>query len=181
MLNVRMSFKQEFSEFYNSFTTTDKGKEYLKLTGIQRQNLDLPYMVDQFFNNHVGDISINPNANVGDSKNPITYSHEIVSAAYKITGLYFLWTQLVDDWGLEEANDLIKKFIVGSLYLHDATKILMCYCFAASTSNIIFEGRPYGPLMSKQPKRLQSFVGAVTEYAMDLSNCFAGAIALGDF
>ena len=179
-LSIRMSFEQDFSDLYNSFTTTESGKEFLRLAGIQRQNLDLPEMVDKFFNNHVGDMSVNPNANVGNSKNPITYSHEIVSPAYKLAGFYLLWKQMKEDWGLEEANDLMKKMIIGTFYFHDATKILVPYCFAASTSHIMESGRPYGQLTSKPPKRLQSFMGAVTEYTMDLSQEFAGAIALGD-
>jgi len=180
MLNIRMSFDQEFSDFYNKFTNTDKGKDFLRLSGIQRQNLDLPNMMDQFFNNHIGDMSVNPNSNVGNAKNPITYSHEIVSPAYKLAGLYMLWRRMKKDWGLETADDLLKKIIIGTFYLHDATKILVPYCFATSTSNILCEGRPYGPLNSKPPKRLHSFIGAITEYTMDLSQEFAGAIALGD-
>jgi len=85
MLNIKMSFDKDFSDFYNSFTTTEKGKEFLRLTGIQRQNLDLPSMTDKFFSDHLGDMSVNANANVGNSKSPITFSHEIVSPAYKIT------------------------------------------------------------------------------------------------
>ena len=181
MLNIRMSFEQDFSDLYNSFTNSDKGKEFLRLTGIQRQNLDLPEMVNQFFNNHIGDMSVNGNANVGNNKSPTTFSNEIVSPAYKLVGIYMLWQQLVEDHGLDTANDLIKKYIIGTVYIHDSTRLLVPYCFSASTSNILFEGRPYSPLQSKPPKRLQSFVGACTEYAMDLSLSFCGAVAFGDF
>jgi ribonucleoside-triphosphate reductase len=180
-LSIRMNFDDDFVEFYNSFANNPRGKDYLKLTGIQRDNLDLPHMADSFFGNHIGDISVNPNSSVGDNKNHVTYSHEIVNAWYKLMGFYRLWQQMKEDWGLEEANDLLTKVIIGTFYVHDATKILIPYCFAASTSLLMTEGRPYGPLHSFPPKRLRSFVGQVTEYTMDLSQEFAGAIALGDF
>jgi len=181
MLTIKMGFCDEFSELYNSFTTSDKGKEFLRLDGIQRQNLDFPSMSQKFFNEHIGDVSVSPNSNVGDDKNPITYAHEIASPLNKLMGIYTLWQQLHSDYGLETANDLIKKLIIGTFYFHDSTRMMVPYCFAASTSSVLFEGRPYSTLQSKPPKRLRSFVGAVTEYAMDLSQSFCGAIALGDF
>ncbi len=180
-LSIRMDFDPDFVDFYNSFASNAKGNDYLKLTGIQRANLDLPAMVDHFFSKHIGDFSVNPNSSVGDNKNHVTYSHEIVNAWYKLMGIYKLWQQMKEDWGLEEANDLTKKFIIGTFYIHDATKLMIPYCFAASTSLLMSQGRPYGPLHSHAPRRLRSFVGQVTEYTMDLSQEFAGAIALGDF
>jgi len=53
-------------------------------------------------------------------------------------------------------------------------------CTSVSTTPIMLEGRPYGPLHSLPPKRADSFMAQCIEYLMDLSQQFAGAVALGD-
>lgn len=53
-------------------------------------------------------------------------------------------------------------------------------CVGVSTQPIMTEGRPYGPLHSVPPKRADSFMAQTIEFTMDLSQRFAGAVALGD-
>ena len=78
------------------------------------------------------------------------------------------------------ADDLLSAIIDGDLYFHDPTKIQIPYCFAYSTQFIMLDGRPYGQLHSVPPTRSDSFMAEVIETTMDLSQEFAGAIAMGD-
>jgi ribonucleoside-triphosphate reductase len=84
---------------------------------------------------------------------------------------------MIKDWGEVEAEKAMTLVLDGYLYIHDTTKMLMPYCFAFDTSWLMCEGRPFGSLRSKPPKRLDSFISQCIETLMDLCQQFAGAIA----
>jgi ribonucleoside-triphosphate reductase len=69
----------------------------------------------------------------------------------------------------------------GDVYFHDATKGYVPYCVGASCLDVIQNGRPYGEPISKPPKRSDSYVALCTEFLMDMSQEFAGAVAFTDF
>lgn len=48
-------------------------------------------------------------------------------------------------------------------------------CFAIDASKLVIEGRPFGQLPSKPPKRLYSYIAALNETIHQLSNHLAGA------
>ena len=54
-------------------------------------------------------------------------------------------------------------------------------CFAFDASKIVFEGRPFGQLKSKPPKRISSYIASLNETVHQMSNHLAGAIAVGSF
>lgn len=180
MLRIEMDFPSDFNDLYNKFNNTPKGKEYLELSGISRDKLDIATISRQYFENHTSDISVDPNANVGQLKNLNTFSSEIMKGLMKLDGYYLLWKYIQKLYGSEEANRLVSSCIDGKFYPHDLTKINVPYCVAISTYNIMLQGRPYGTLSSKPPKRASSFIAQCIEHLMSMSQEFAGAVAFGD-
>jgi len=75
----------------------------------------------------------------------------------------------------------IQPLLEGWLYFHDSTKAYVPYCIGASCLDIIQNGRPYGEPVSLPPKRSDSYTALCIEFLMDLSQEFAGAVALTDF
>jgi ribonucleoside-triphosphate reductase len=180
MLRIDMDFPSDFNDLYNKFNNTQKGKEYLELSGISRDKLDIATISRQYFENHTSDVSVDPNANVGQLKNLNTFSSETMKGLFKLDGYFLLWKYIEKLFGSEEATQLISSCIDGKFYPHDLTKINVPYCVAVSTFNIMLLGRPYGPLQSKPPKRASSFIAQCIEHLMSMSQEFAGAVAFGD-
>jgi ribonucleoside-triphosphate reductase len=66
-------------------------------------------------------------------------------------------------------------------YFHDITRGIVPYCYAASASDIFYRGRFYADeYRSDPPKRFSTFMGQMAEFAMEMSQDHAGAIALPD-
>ena len=182
MLYIRLDVPDEFAEIYNKFNSTKIGKKLLELSGIARKQLDAVSFTREYFStDYVADMSVDPNANVGNSKNPSNYSSEISKPINKFSS-YVLILEYLQKLGLDkkEAQSLVKRIILGDFYPHDQAKWNSPYCVATSTYNLMIEGRPYYQLHSLPPKRTDSFIKQATEFVMDLSNDFAGACALGD-
>jgi len=180
MIRVDMAFPKEFVDLYNRFNNTQKGKEFLELSGISRNKLDIATISKDYFKNHTSDVSVDPNANVGQRKSLNTFTSEITKGLMKLDGYFLLWKYLEREFGIEDANKLISDCISGKYYPHDLTKINVPYCVAVSTFNIMIKGRPYGTLRSKPPKRSSSFIAQCIEHLMSMSQEFAGAVAFGD-
>lgn len=181
-LQPLMRFAPGFIELYNEFHSTERGRQLLKMFGISREQLDIPTMARKYFETHTGDMSVDPNANVGNSKCPNNFAAEVAKGGSKLTGYHLLWTYLAEDFGEDKASEIISGCWKGYYYFHDLSGagVTAPYCFAASTMPLIDQGRPYGQLRSKPPKRADSFMSQAVEYTMDLSQEFMGAIALGD-
>lgn len=182
LLRPSLHFDSGFVDLYNEYCDTERGRKLLKISGISREQLDVPTMAKNYFASHTGDMSVDPNANVGDSKCPNNFWAEIGKGASKLMAYHLLWTRLKGEHGEERASELIGKTWKGYYYFHDLSGqgVTAPYCFAASTLPLIYQGRPYGQLHSRPPKRANSFMAQAIEYTMDLSQEFMGAIALGD-
>lgn len=181
-LRPGIRFSPRFTDLYNEYCDSDRGRELLRLSGVSREQLDVATMTMKYFSFHTGDMSVDPNANVGNNKNPNNFSSEISKAQGKLNAFHLLWSRIAADHGDERACELIGRLWRGYIYFHDMSGhgITAPYCFAASTLQLVFQGRPYGQLYSVVPKRSDSFMSQVIEYTMDLSQEFMGAIALGD-
>lgn len=146
----------------------------LEILGLTKIN---PFEFEKkYFNEEIKDVSIDPNANV-DGKSPNNFYMEATKPFFKLMTFHKLWekgNELYDDFTLRHILD-------GHLYFHDATKGYVPYCVGASTLDIIQNGRPYGEPVSKVPKRADSFVALCSEFLMDMSQEFAGAVAFTDF
>lgn len=172
-LNIGSQVDEEFLKLLASIPTPLK-----QIQGIAE--LDSFLLAEKYFEAYnVADASIDPNGNMG-SKSPVSFQSEIFKPQLKYRSYYEVWKEIKEKRGLERANNCIRACIDGSLYFHDIVKLDMPYCFAFDTSFLMTEGRPYGFLPSKPPKRSNSFMAQVIETTMDLSQCHAGAIGIAN-
>jgi len=148
--------------------------ENLQILGLTKLN---PFEFEKkYFENDLRVTSIDPNANV-DRISPNNFYMEATKPYFKLMTFYKLWEtgrKLYEDFNI---NPLLE----GWLYFHDSTKGYVPYCVGASCLDIIQNGRPYGEPVSLPPKRSDSYVALCIEFLMDLSQEFAGAVALTDF
>ena len=181
-LQPRIRYSPRFVELYNEYCQTERGQKLLDLAGVSRRQLDVATLTQRYFEFHTGDVSVDPNANVGRSKSPNNFGAEIAKGAGKLNAYHILWSHIAENESEERASELIGRLWKGYLYFHDMSGhgITAPYCCAPSTYPLIVPGRPYGPLQSRRPHRADSFMSQAIEYTMDLSQEFMGAIALGD-
>ena len=179
-MRIQTTFDPDFEELYNRYNINDKGKALLDIEGVSRDALDIGVMSKKYFTNKVSDISLDANSNSNDEISHNNYSAEIVKGLSKLNSYYLLHTYAKGRFGLERSNELLKSIFNSSVYFHDAASTQIPYCMAYSTSFIMNEGRKYGQLQSLPPKRASSFMAQVIETTMDLSQNFAGAIAVSD-
>lgn len=145
-----------------------------RLLGLE--DIDHIIFSDEYFkSNTAAEISIDPNANVSGIS-PNNYTSEMSKSMAK---KYFF--KRLFDKGQEMFGETftLRHVYDGSIYIHDATK-LQPYCWGTSATEIATIGFSNPTIGTVAPKRLQSFMGQITEYMMDLSQQFAGAVAMTD-
>ena len=148
--------------------------ENLEILGLTKLN---PFIFeDKYFNKQLKDVSIDPNANV-DGISPNNFYMEATKPFFKLMTFYKIWKKGRELFG----SFSLYRLLSGDVYFHDSTKSYVPYCVGASCLDIIQNGRPYGEPLSKPPKRSDSYTALCTEFLMDLSQEFAGAVALTDF
>lgn len=179
-MRIQTTFESDFEDLYNFYGSSDKGKRLLDVEGISRDSLDIGVMNKNYFTNKISDISLDANSNSNEEISHNNYLCEITKGLSKLNSYYLLYHYAKRRFGIERANKLIKSIFNSSVYFHDATSVQIPYCMAYSTSFIMNEGRQYGQLYSKPPKRASSFIAQVIETTMDMSQTWCGAIAISD-
>lgn len=146
----------------------------LNILGLSKIN---PFAFEkEYFKKELKDVSIDPNANV-DGISPNNFYMEATKPFFKLLTFYKL-----HQVGKEMFEDFdLVPLLNGDVYFHDSTKSYVPYCVGASCLDIIQFGRPYGEPRSFPPKRSDSYVALCIEFLMDMSQEFAGAVALTDF
>ena len=179
-MKINLTFSDTFDNWYNNYVNNKQGASLLRAEGIHPEQLDIGNMSHQYFIKEACDMTIDANANSNEEHNYNNYYAEITKGLHKLEGYYLLFRYAEKRFSVEYAEDLLDAVVQGDLYFHDPTKIQIPYCYAYSTQFIMMYGRPYGQLHSVPPKRSDSFMAEITETTMDLSQEFAGAIAMGD-
>jgi len=161
-----MNFEQDFDK-----NCSERCRIILGLNEIDPIQFSKSY----FDSRSVSETSIDPNANIGGIS-PNNYMIELAKPSAKKYFFKRLYEEGVKLFGEQFS---LKHVYEGTIYIHDATK-LQPYCFGLSATEVATEGRPYSSLPALPPKRFESFMGQMTEYIMDCSQEFAGAIAITD-
>lgn len=179
-INFSLGYEEGFCNLYNRYLTMDSGVKLLELEGISPDKFDRHIQSKKYHNENVADVTVDSNANACSGKSPLNFKGEIGKAFDKLDGMYLLWKTGKDMYGEDTASMLIESVINGDLYFHDPTQVDIPYCFAASFSNLMTQGRPWANPRGLPPKKLKSFISQVAETVMDMSQEFAGAIAIAD-
>lgn len=177
---MKLTFSETFDAWYDRFMSTKDGRLLLMMEGIHPTQLDVGNMSHKYFTDEACNFTVDNNANTNEEHSYNNYFAEITKGLHKIEGYYLLHRYAEKRYGTSCADSLMTAIVKGDLYFHDPTKIQIPYCYAYSSLNIMLEGRPYGQLHSCPPQRSDSFMAEVIETTMDLSQEFAGAIAIGD-
>lgn len=181
-MRTTQTVPEGLKEVYDEFDSHAWGQKCLDLSGLSRNKLDVISRMEHYFELSTPDWSIDSNANVGDTKSPGNFAAEIVKGFQILVGYSVLYELLEKSYGKRVAKDSISKLLKGNVYFHDLSGagVGAPYCYAATLMPIVLQGRPYGQLKSVPPKRSDSFMAQATEYVMDLSQDFIGAVAAGD-
>jgi ribonucleoside-triphosphate reductase (formate) len=173
---ISMNLAPAFVRLYN-----ESNPKILDLEGISPKQLDMAHMADLYLNHRVVDISIDDNANANEAKAYGSYLREISQGWYKLLGYHALFQTLCKHVGPERAETLLRASWDGDLYFHDSTSIMTPYCWAYSTSFMLFAGCRWGQLHSLPARHHKTFVDQVKEVTIELAQQLAGAVAIGDF
>ena len=112
------SFQVEFKECLANIERK-YGFELFQISGIGKQ-LDMNWFAKQFFGRktNTADVSVDSNSNVG-LKNTVIYDQEL-SKPLKLIGSYYrMWKGLKKKYGLEYANEAVRKQLTGEIYIND--------------------------------------------------------------
>lgn len=148
--------------------------EAQRILGLDHMN-PIENAENYFKNQTVGLTSIDPNANVGQIS-PNSFMAEMAKPFLK---LYFYKRLFKAGQKIYGEQFTLRHIFSGDIYVHDATKI-QPYCVGVSALDILTEGRPYSTPIALPAKRLESYMGQLTEYMMDCSQEWAGAVAATD-
>lgn len=177
--NVRKALRVQLKNQYNIEDREIENK-ILKVHGLDKDNFDFVAKTEKLITSKLNDESIDANANKNE-KTVAGILAEVTSSVNKAVGYDYLYREMVKDWGKKEAKELTGLMYDYSLPIHDATKLMVPYCWSFDASHIVFEGRPFGQLKSTRPKKITSYVASLNETIHQMSNHLAGAIAVGSF
>lgn len=157
-------------------------KEFLKLNGIDEDNLDITkYSKNYFFKKAPNaDKTIDSNANV-QSNHIATYQTERFKAHSKLNSIFLLWKTLKKEHGLIEANRLIEEEFNKTINMQDAHNVHLPYCYNFATYDLLTMGLPFiDNLPSTQPKHADTFLQHTIQLCMYAGHQLLGATSIGD-
>lgn len=171
------SFQDEFVECLADIERK-YGFELFQLSGIGKQ-LDMNWFAKQFFGKktNTADVSVDSNSNVG-LKNTVIYDQEL-SKPLKLLGSYYrMWKGMKKKYGLEYANEAVKKQLTGEIYINDfhGFQSNLFYCYNYSTLDTAHKGIPRG--IDAEPSRPTKYLGTFLEH-LQLFCVHAGSSSLG--
>jgi anaerobic ribonucleoside-triphosphate reductase len=155
-------------------------EKILAIHGLSKKRFDIVNTIETFINSTLNDVSIDANSN----KNEVTIEglhQEAFAPIKKAVGFDYLYRQMKELYGKEEAYRLSGDIYDFSLGLSDSTNILKTYCWSLDASKIVTIGRQFGQLHSNPAKRVSSYISALCESVHQLSSHLAGACAIGSF
>lgn len=169
--NLKEKYKIENEEISNKIMT---------IHGLDKKRFDFVNSIETIINDNLNDVSIDANSNKNE-KTIEAIHQEATASVKKAVGFDYLYRQMKDLYGKEEAIRLSGEMYDLSLGLSDSTNILKPYCWALDTSKIVTMGRKFGQLYSKPAKRVSSYISALCETVHQMSSHLAGAIAISTF
>lgn len=156
-------------------------RKILKIHGMDVDNFDVIANTERSINVGLVDTSVDQNSNKNEKTISGLLNEAITNPYSKILGYRYLYRKMKELYGKSEAKRLAGEMYDFSIALSDSTKILQNYCYAFDFTKLVLEGRPWGQLHSAPPKRLTSYIAALTETVHQLASNIAGAVAVSTF
>jgi len=176
---IEKALKNKLKNYY-SIKDDKITEKILKIHGINKENFDFITNIEKVIEEELNYVSIDDNSNKNEKSVEGIFS-EVSAPIKKIIGYRYLYREMKNLYGKDEANKLSSEMYDYSIAISDSTKLLIPYCWAFDGSKIVTMGRPFGQLKSSAPKRISSYVAALCETIHQMSSHLAGAIAIGTF
>lgn len=171
------SFQPEFVECLANIEKK-YGFDLFHVSGIGKQ-LDINWFAKQYFGKktNTADVSVDANSNVG-LKNVVIWDNELSKPLKLIYSYYRMWKGLKKKFGLEYANEAVKKQLTGEIYINDfhGFSSNLYYCYNYSTLDTAMKGIPRG--IDAEASRPTKYLGTFLEH-LQLFCIHAGASSLG--
>jgi ribonucleoside-triphosphate reductase len=177
------SFQEEFVECLAGLER-EFGFDLFQISGIGKQ-LDVNWFAKNFFSkpSNTADVSVDSNSNVG-LKNTIVFDYEMVKPLKLIYSYYRMWKGMKKKYGLDYANEAIRKQITGEIYINDfhGWASNLYYCYNYSTLDTARNGIPKGidAEMSHPTKYLNTFMEHLQLFCVHAGASSLGAVGLAD-
>ena len=171
------SYQKEFKECLAGIER-EFGFDLFQLSGVGKQ-LDMNWFAKQFFGKktNTADVSVDSNSNVG-LKNVVIWSNESVKPMKLLNSYYRMWKGMKKRYGLEYANEAVKKQLTGEIYVNDFHSFSdsLYYCYNYSTLDTANKGIPKG--IDAEVSRPTKYLNTFFEH-LQLFMVHAGASSLG--
>ena len=177
-INKTLEHRLEVYNFDSEYKINKIKNELLKIHGLCNSRFDFINSIEKAIKQNINDISIDDNSNKQE-KTVESIIQEATSPFKKLLGYDYLYREMRNLYGKDEAKRLSGLMYDFTYALSDSTNILKNYCWALNASVLLTEGRPFGQLHSSPSKHLDSYLSALTETIHQLSSHLAGAIAIG--
>lgn len=177
------SFQPEFKECLAEIERK-YGFELFNISGIGKQ-LDVNQFAKDFFGRktNTADVSVDANSNVS-LKNTIIFDQEMAKPLKLIYSYYRMWKGLKKKYGLEYANEAVRKQLTGEIYINDFHGFAsnLYYCYNYSTLDTAQKGIPKGidAEKSRPTKYLNTFMEHLQLFCIHAGNSSLGAVGLAD-
>ena len=177
------SFQPEFVECLRNIEKK-YGFELFQISGIGKQ-LDINWFAKQFFGKktNTADISVDSNSNVG-LKNVVIWDNELSKPLKLISSYYRMWKGMKKKFGLDYANEAVRKQLTGEIYINDFHSFAsnLYYCYNYSTLDTAHKGIPVGidAEKSEPTKYLNTFFEHLQLFSIHCGSSSLGAVGLAD-
>lgn len=167
----------------NKYGIDDDGvtRDILKVHGLDESSFDVIARAEKCLSEGLSDTSFDQNSNkAGKTVGGLLNETATIPFA-KILGYRELYRKMKELYGKNEAKRLSGEMYDFSLGLNDSSNILKPYCYSYDFSKLVLEGRTWGQLKSLPPKRVSSYIAALSETVHNLASETAGACAISSF
>lgn len=177
------SFKPEFVKCLADIER-EYGFDLFQLSGIGKQ-LDINWFAKQFFGKktNTADVSVDSNSNVS-LKNVVIWDNELAKPLKLISSYYRMWKGIKKKYGLEYANEAVRKQITGEIYINDFHSFAsnLYYCYNYSTLDTAHKGIPVGIDAEKSDptKYLNTFFEHLQLFMIASGASSLGAVGVSD-
>lgn len=176
----KTTYEPEFEDLYMHLKSKYPQKLF-DLEGIGQQT-DMGLFSKKFFGgiSTTADASVDANSNV-DDMTVVAYEVELPKPFTRMNSLYLLWKYGKRLYGLEYANTMVEKELVGEFYINDMSCVQKPYCFNFSCLDLMYKGLPFVKKINSAPaKHMSSFCGQLIHFTSYASNQILGAVGLAD-
>jgi ribonucleoside-triphosphate reductase (formate) len=177
--SLKISLQERFPERDSDWINT-RVRKILKTNGLHKENFNTMKLFNELITSQLNDVSIDDNSNKNE-KSVASIHAEVMKPYQKAAGFDYLYRTMKELYGKKRAKYLTGRMYDYSLGISDSTNILLPYCYAINASRLVTDGRDFGVLESSPAKHVNSYVAQLNEQIHQMSNHFAGALAVGTF